>query len=461
MSATTLQVSETPNGIGTDSLQLLQPNVISVNDITTAVPSTASINLAVGCTPSVIAQIPVGTNTLNWVTPDVPLNHYWGLNQQLASATINPYPLVWPNGPVIYGLTLTTAQILLCTGDGIGNGTTSPNGFYYQINAISWRNPVNGFTIWQYSGNMVMYCGEPGWTNSLWINTSSNTLPVGTYEPGAFGLYYEYGTAGTPVVSAVTAVSPTYTTATINYNIEVDIPISPIINNSLWANDWINEDGIVANVTYTPSTSSGYSSPIVIPYIVTTPVRIEEPKDSFGKYRRWVTTVYFPAVYIINPPKPRDLINWGFTLGSQSPCSFSVCKILDCSFEGSPWACTCDLMDFQPILDDVISIYPPSNAIDQMFKTVTQGSALVTNLSCAIEPEEPDQMEETEFQGKKGFRQKFTCFIANTVEGLNQKLSYPYGSTVIDQNGQVYVIEGWKSSDRLDLLQELKLRINP
>jgi 5,10-methenyltetrahydromethanopterin hydrogenase len=118
-------------------------------------------------------------------------------------------------------------------------------------------------------------------------------------------------------------------------------------------------------------------------------------------------------------------------------------------------------MDFQPILDDVISIYPPSNAIDQMFKTVTQGSALVTNLSCAIEPEEPDQMEETEFQGKKGFRQKFTCFIANTVEGLNQKLSYPYGSTVIDQNGQVYVIEGWKSSDRLDLLQELKLRINP
>lgn len=229
------------------------------------------------------------------------------------------------------------------------------------------------------------------------------------------------------------------------------ITATPTVSGDNFSTDWVNSDGIVASATFTPATAAGYGTPVTLDYIVTTPVRVEEPQDTWGKYRRWVTTVYFPTQYMTTAPKPRDLICWGFMLGSQGPISFSICKITDTPYLGSPWACTADFMDFQPVLEDTITIQTPVVTTDNWGSNISTMTNLFTDLPCAIEPITEEKID---FQGVRGWEKKYRIYV-------NKDTDLPWGTIIIDQNSVKYTMTSFQNKQRLDELTVIEAVIMP
>ena len=226
---------------------------------------------------------------------------------------------------------------------------------------------------------------------------------------------------------------------------------NPLVSGDNFHDDWKNDD-LVTDVTYTPANATGYDDSFNVNYLVITPVRVEEPADSWGKYRRWVTSLQIPVDYMPVPPKPRDLVNWGYMLGSQGPVNFAVCKIIDTPFLGSPWAVTADYMDFQLELDDQVYL------IQSTVTTGSSGARTVTDtqigglIQCAIEPE--DQDIESAF-GALTSPEKYRIYLNIDPSGISPSI-IKVGYMFLDQNGIYYEIIDVVSRKRLDLLPEFK-----
>lgn len=216
--------------------------------------------------------------------------------------------------------------------------------------------------------------------------------------------------------------------------------------------DWKNEDGVVTNVTYTPATANGYDSSFNVPYMVTTPVRVEEPKDSYGKYRRWVVSLQFPVDYITVAPKPRDGVNWGFMLGSQGPITFNICKINDTPYLGSPWFVTADYMDFQLQLRDTVQFVRATAHASSTGDRVVSNTNVGDPIAAAIEPR---TQAIKDAWGTLTSPEVFDCYLDNDVSAANDPSVVRVGDLIVDQNGVKYDIMEVTDRERLDLKTHL------
>ena len=223
-----------------------------------------------------------------------------------------------------------------------------------------------------------------------------------------------------------------------------------------WDNDWINEDGLVGNlggsIVYTPSTAGGSGSAFNPAYIVVNEVYIEEPADSWGKYRRWVASIQIPTQYMVLAPKPRDEINWGFTLYSGGPTiTFQVCKILEVPYLGSPWAFTADYLDFQALLDDTVTLIQAtcSGSSSTGSRTVTDTTdSSFTGIAAAIEPRE---QRIGEMFGAITDPEYYDIYLSSDPSPANSPSIIKVGDMLQDQNGIQYEIIGSLKRERLDL----------
>jgi hypothetical protein len=189
--------------------------------------------------------------------------------------------------------------------------------------------------------------------------------------------------------------------------------------------------------------------------MVTTPVRVEEPKDSYGKYRRWVVSLQFPIDYITFAPKPRDAVNWGFRLYSTGPTiTFNICKINDTPYLGSPYFVTADYMDFIPELKDVVYILQPTATASSTGARTVIETVIAGPINAAIEPITQGIKDAW---GTLTSPETYWCYLDNDMSDANDPSIIKVGALVRDQNNVLYDILEVTDRERLDLKTALRV----
>ena len=240
----------------------------------------------------------------------------------------------------------------------------------------------------------------------------------------------------------------------INDLFSLPLYTNPAITGDSLQYDWMNASGLTANATYTPATANGYNSSYNMNYIVVGPVRVIEPAESWGKYRRWETAIRLIPDYLQAAPKPRDKINWGYQFTTDGPViEFQICKIQGDNYLGRPYCVTADYMDFQLLLSDTVNILQAncSGASLTGNKPITF-TTLASGIPAAIEPR---SQEIKDTWGSLINPETYDCYLDNDVSAANSPSIVKAGAIIQNQNGVQYDIKEITDRERLDLKTHL------
>lgn len=241
----------------------------------------------------------------------------------------------------------------------------------------------------------------------------------------------------------------------INDLFSLPLYTNPAITGDSLQYDWMNASGLTANATYTPATANGYNSSYNMNYIVVGPVRVIEPKESWGKYRRWETAIRLIPDYCQQAPKPRDKINWGYQFVAGGPViEFQICKVQGDNYLGRPYCVTADYMDFQLLLSDTVSILQATATGSPTGSRTVVNTVLASGIPAAIEP---ITQEIKDRFGALTSPEQYMCYLDNDVSAANSPSIVKVGALVQDQNGVIYDILEVMDRERLDLKTALKI----